>query len=268
MDQSKLEEIMEFLKASQYKIEAVMKATQHEIDAHHEEMIAKMDAWRGVTPARLEEEEPAPEEPKAVAETEEVPEGATDEEAIGVTEGQSRNLRLAVRCCGRLKTRTKCDGRVRQDCAATVGRPTCRFVPALCKGGLHRGPGKKCRLSGIKGLGKTSGSRMEGRSLKQRRPEYNVVRGTAKGKTCEERRRTRPECNSGIRRLSTTSGNGKRGRIVKSDQRLEAKRTHHEAIRKSLFMEITKLIFESSIGLRELGDCLLWKCRPPPKRKR
>jgi hypothetical protein len=48
-------------------------------------MMAKMDAWRGVTPACLEEE-PAPEEPKAVVETEEVPEGATDEEAIGVTE--------------------------------------------------------------------------------------------------------------------------------------------------------------------------------------
>jgi hypothetical protein len=97
MDQSKMEEIMEFLRAIEHKreadkaesmaiqlrIEAEMKATQYNIKAHHEEMMAKMDAWRGVTPTCLEEEEePAPEEPKAVAETEEVPEGVTDEEAI------------------------------------------------------------------------------------------------------------------------------------------------------------------------------------------
>jgi hypothetical protein len=109
---------------------------------------------------------------------------------------------------------------------------------------------------------------MEGRSVKQRRPEYNEVQGTAEGRTDEKRRRTRPECNSGIRRLRKTSGNGKRGMIVKSDQRPEAKRTHHEAIRKSLFMETTKLIFESYIRLREPGDWLLRKSRLPPKRKR
>jgi hypothetical protein len=100
MDQSKLEEIMEFLKASQYK----MDPEKAERKAHHEEMMAglkrmnaKLDAWFGKTEACLEEEkEPAPEEPKAVAETKEVPEGATGEEAIGVTEDRSRNLRLAV----------------------------------------------------------------------------------------------------------------------------------------------------------------------------
>jgi hypothetical protein len=81
----------------------------------------------------------------------------------------------------------------------------------------------------------------------------------------EKRRRTRPECNSGIWRLNKTSNNRVRGRIMKRDQRLEAKRTHHEAIRKSLFMEITKLIFESSIGPREPGNGTLWKCWPPPK---
>jgi hypothetical protein len=83
------------------------------------------EACPEVTPACLEEEkEPAPEVTKAVAETAEVPEGATDEETIGVNEDRSRNLRLAVRCRGRLKTRTKCDGRLRQVCAAAVdGRP-------------------------------------------------------------------------------------------------------------------------------------------------
>jgi hypothetical protein len=94
MEQITMEQLAELLKfqiAGQARIEAIieaeMKATQHEIEAHHEEMMAKMDAWRGVMPARLEEEEePAPEEPKAVAETEEVPEGATEQETIGATE--------------------------------------------------------------------------------------------------------------------------------------------------------------------------------------
>jgi hypothetical protein len=124
---------------------AKVETTQHKIKAHHEEMMAKMDAWRGVTPTCLEEEEPAPEETEVVAKSQEVPEGATNEEAIGVIEDRSRNLRLAVGCRGRLKTRTKCDGRVRQLYAATIGRPTRRFVRALRKGEFRRGPGMKCR---------------------------------------------------------------------------------------------------------------------------
>jgi hypothetical protein len=84
----------------------------------------------------------------------------------------------------------------------------------------------------------------------------------------EKRRRMHPECNSGIRKLDKVSRTGKGGRIVKRDQRLEAKRTHHEALRRSPRREIVRLIFESSVGLREPGDGLLWKCRPPPKRKR
>jgi hypothetical protein len=246
MDQSMMEELMEFLKAD-----------RAEMRAHHEKMMsglkrmnAKLNAWFGKSEACLEEEkEPAPEEPKAVAETKEVPEGATGEEAIGVTEDRSRNLRLAVGYRGRLKTRTKPDGRLRQVCAAAVGRPTRRSVPAMRKGGLRRGPGRMCRRSCIKGRSKAS------RAGKRGMAKNNMERGTPGGRTCERRRRTRPECNSGTRRLSKTSGNGKRGRIVKSDQRLEAKRTHHEAIRKSLFMEVTKLIFESSIGPRETGHC-------------
>jgi hypothetical protein len=96
----------------------------------------------------------------------------------------------------------------------------------------------------------------------------NVVGGVPEGRTDEKRRRTRLECNSGIRKLNKAFRTGKRGRIVKRDRRLDRKKTCIEAIRKSLFMEITKLIFESSIRLREPGDELLWKCRPPPKRKR
>jgi hypothetical protein len=74
------------MNAIEHKMLAKMETTQHEIKAHHEELMAKMDAWRGVTPACLEEEEPAPEDTEIVAKSQEVREGATDEKAIGVTE--------------------------------------------------------------------------------------------------------------------------------------------------------------------------------------
>jgi hypothetical protein len=48
-------------------------------------MMAKMDAWRGVAPTCLEEEETAPEETEVVAKPQEVPEGAMDKGAIRVT---------------------------------------------------------------------------------------------------------------------------------------------------------------------------------------
>jgi hypothetical protein len=213
------------------------------------------------------EEEATEEETGVVADWQEVPKGATDEEKFGATENRAGDLRLVLRRRSQRKKQAQEKGEPRQKFAAFHGRFTRRAVPAVRKGHVRRGPGKRCRRNGVRGPGKTSGSRMEGRSLKQRRPEY-VVRGTAEVRTDEKRRRKRPECNSGIRRLSKTSGNGKRGMIVKGDQRPEAKRTHHEAIRKSLFMEITKLIFESSVGIWEPRDELLWKCRPPPKRKR
>jgi hypothetical protein len=126
--------MMEFLKASQEGKMAENKANREmmaemktQIEKIKAEMITnhqKVDSCLGeaksspettkaceqVTHACLvERKEPAPEEPKAVAETAEVHEGATDEEAIGVTEDRSRDLRRAVRCRGRLKTRTKCD---------------------------------------------------------------------------------------------------------------------------------------------------------------
>jgi hypothetical protein len=56
--------------------------------------------------------------------------------------------------------------------------------------------------------------------------------------------------------------------IGKQHRRLERKKTNSEAIRKSLGMEVAKLIVESPIGLREPGDGILWKCRPPSKRNR
>jgi hypothetical protein len=160
---------MEFMKTQFGSLVSEMDAMQAMMDFHHEEMMAKMDACRGVMPARLEEEEPAQEETKAVAEPQEVTEEATDEETIVATEDRSRNLRLAAGCGGRLKTRTKRDGQLRQDCAATVGRPTRRFIPALRKGGLRKGPGRMCRRSCIRGRSKTSCDGMREIIGKQRR---------------------------------------------------------------------------------------------------
>jgi hypothetical protein len=115
------------------QMKAEMETSQEKMKTHHEVMMAKIDAWRGLTRACLEKES-TPEETEAVAEPQEFREGATDEETIGTTEDRSRDLRLAVGCRGRFKTRTKRDGRVRQVYAATVGRPTRRFVPAMRKG--------------------------------------------------------------------------------------------------------------------------------------
>jgi hypothetical protein len=171
-----------------------------------------MEVCRAVTPTCLEEEkESSPEEIEAVAEPQEVPEGVTDEEAIGAPEDRSKDLRLAVRCRGRLKTPTKRDGRLRQECAATIGRPTRRSIPAMRKGGLRKEPGKKCR-SGIKGPSRTTGSRMKDGDLKQQRIKDNVVRGTPGKRTCEKNRRTRPVFGNGLRdqgeKQSTLMRNG------------------------------------------------------------
>jgi hypothetical protein len=68
------------------------------------------------------------------------------------------DLRLAVECCGQLKTRTKLDGGSRQECAATVRRLTHHTIPATRKGGLRKGLGKKCR-SGIRGPGRQKDGR-------------------------------------------------------------------------------------------------------------
>jgi hypothetical protein len=186
-----------------------------------------------------------------IMEPEEVPEGVTDEETIGAAKDRSRDLHLAVGCRGRLKTRTKRDGRLRQECAAIVRRPTRRFVPALRNGGLWKGPGKRCGRNGVRGPGETSGSRMEDRGLKQRRTRDNVVRGAPK-------ERTRKVFENGVRnrsaRLSILRRNGRR-RV-------------HDAFRHKFETEAMKTAVGSPIRLREPGNGLLWKCRPPSKRKR
>jgi phage terminase small subunit len=77
------------------KINASFEEMRANMDAYYEGMIVIIKECLGRTEAKKES---APEETEAVAEPQEVPEGATDEEAIGVTEDRSRNLRLAVGC--------------------------------------------------------------------------------------------------------------------------------------------------------------------------
>jgi hypothetical protein len=213
-----------------------------------------------------EEKEPTPEETEAAEKPQEVPKRGTDEETSGGTKDRTGEQRLAVRRHRQRKKRAQVNGEPRQKFSAARGRFTRRAVPAMCKGHVRRGPGMKCRRSDIIGRGKASGSRMEDRSLKKRRTKFNVVQGTPKDLTCEKRRRTRPEYNSSIRRLSKTPGNGRGGRTEK--WRLERKEADREIIRRSLRLEIAKLMIMSIIGLREPGDGTLWKCRPPQKRKR
>jgi hypothetical protein len=215
--------------ATQLKMDKLVESQQKITMAKAEitPMLAKMGAMirsgqeemiKAITEACLEKKESTPEETEAVGEPSEVPEGATGEETIGAIEDRSRDLRLAAGCHGKLKTHTKHDGGSRQECAAAVRRPTHHTVPAMCKGHVRKGPGKKCHRSGIRGRGKTS-------------------------------------------------GNGMRGMIRKRHQRLEGKKMHCEATRQRVSLENTRLLVKSSIGLQELSDWTLWKCRPPLKRK-
>jgi hypothetical protein len=312
MDQSKLEEMMEFLKAIEHKreadkaemmarMEAKLDSGQERTNANLEEMKATircgqeemnkaimgasresteacegktkalletMEACPEVTPACLEEEkEQAPEETEAMEKSWEVSKGGVDEEKFGATEDRAGELRLAVRHFRQRKKRAQENGGPRQKFAAFRGQFTRRAIPALLKGHVRKGS-RRNRYSGVRGPGKTFRSRMEVRSLKQRQIKGNVARETPEGWMDEKRRRTHLECNSGIQRLSKTSGNRSGGRTEKLDQRLEAKRKHREVTRQNLHLEIARLIVRSFIGLREPGDRTMWKCRPPPKQKR
>jgi hypothetical protein len=259
-----MDSYFEKVNANVEEMRATMDAYYEKMDARYEKRMAIMDAYYEGTIAIIKEclgrpeakKEPTPKEPEAVAESREVPKGGTDEETSRGTVDRSGEQRQAVRRHRQRKERAQGNGGPRRKFATVRGRFTRRAVPALRKGHVRKGPGR------------TLGGRMTDRGLKKRRTEVSVVRGTPKGRTSEERRRTRPECNSGIRRLSKTSGNRMRGWTGKRDQRLDAKGTHREVIRKSLDLEIAMLIVQSPIGLQEPGDEFLWTCRPPPKRKR
>jgi hypothetical protein len=81
---------------------------------------------------------------------------------------------------------------------------------------------------------------MEDRGLKKRLTKVNVVRGTPKGRTSEKKRRTRPECNKGIR------DRGARQSILRRNGRRV-----YEALRHKFEPEAVKIAFESSTGGRD-----------------
>jgi hypothetical protein len=98
-----MEQLMEHLLAEMKVIQHKMDAIEHKRKPHHEEMMAKMDAWRGKTEAFLEKKEPTPEGTEAIEKSREVPEEATDEETFGATEDRAGEQRMAVRRHGQLK---------------------------------------------------------------------------------------------------------------------------------------------------------------------
>jgi hypothetical protein len=63
-------------------------------------------------------------------------------ETIGELENRQGDRRLAVSCRGQPKKRTQVDSGSRQNLAAAQIRLTCRFIPALRKGSIHRGADK------------------------------------------------------------------------------------------------------------------------------
>jgi hypothetical protein len=240
------------------------------MDAYYEGMIAIIkeclektkallettEAFPAKTEAFLERKGSAPEELESMAEPKEVPERATEQETGEAAEDRTGKLRLAVRRHRQRKKQSQENGGPREKFAAFRGRVTHCAVPVLNKGHVRKEP-RRNRRSGVKGLGKTSGSRIENPGLKERWTKDKAVRGTLGKGTCKRNRRTCPVFGNGLRdrgeRQSTLVRNGMR---------------FCEAIRQRLDVKIAKFIFESYIRLREPGDCLLWKCRPPLKRKR
>jgi hypothetical protein len=71
---------------------------------------------------------------------------------------------------------------------------------------------------------------------------------------------------SGFKGQSKAFRKGKRVMIGKGH--LERRKALYDAFEPTLGPEIAKRVVGTSIRLREPGDGLLWKCRPPPKRKR
>jgi hypothetical protein len=231
MDADKEESMakMERLLADNREMKATIRSGQKEMinaitGASRESTVACEDKTKAlpettvacpeVTHACLEEEkESTPKETDAVEEPQEVSEGGTDEETNAGTANRTGEQRLAVRRHRQRKKWAQVNGGPPQKFAAFRGRFTRRAVPALLKRHVRKGP-RRNRPSGIRGPGKTFRSRMEGRSLKQRQTQGNVARETPEGRTDEKRRRTRPECNSGIRKLNRVFRTGKRGRTV------------------------------------------------------
>jgi hypothetical protein len=246
MDPSEVKQIMEELTTKMMAM----------VDTHYGRVIAKLDArlgevkaCEGTTKVFLEKKGSAPEEPDSVAEPKEVPESAMEQETGQDAEDQTGELRLAVRRHRQRRKRAEENSGPRQKFAAFRGRVTRRPIPALIKGHVRKGP-RRNRHSDIRGPGKASGSRMEDGDLKQQRIKDNVVRGAHK-------ERTRPVFENGMRNQGTR----------KSILRTNGRRVY-EAFQHKFETKAVKTAVVSPIGPQEPGDWLLWKCRPPPKRKR
>jgi hypothetical protein len=83
----------------------------------------------------------------------------------------------------------------------------------------------------------------------KRRTKDDDVRRTPKGLTFKKRQWTRPECNSGIR---------DRGARLQLPSKI---------FRRTIKLEIEKLIVGSSVRLRRKSVWAVWRSQPPPKRK-
>jgi hypothetical protein len=266
MDPSDVKQIMEELTTKMMAM----------VDTHYGRVIAKLDArlgevkaCEGTTKVFLEKKGSAPEEPESVAEPKEVPESATEQETVQAAEDQTGELRLAVRRHRQRRKRAQENGGPQQKFAAFHGRVTCRAIPAVRKGHVRKGPGKKCH-SGLRGQTKASRNGKRGRIVgwdQQPAVGYQspltqhtkdiVVRDTPEGRVCEKRRWTQPRCNSGIK-----------DRGMKQWPHLGTGNTFIEALGQNFGLEIVKRTVGSSTILRSLSNWLLWKCRPPPKQKR
>jgi hypothetical protein len=244
MDNNKEEMIKAIMGASRELTEAC--------DGKTKALLEATEACPEVTHAWLKEErESTPKEMDAVEEPQVLPKGATDEEEFGATKDQTGEQRLAVRRRRERKKRAQEKGGPRHKFAAFRGRFTRRAVPAMRKGHVRWGPGKRCCRSSIERPGKASRTGKREESVKWR-TKNKVVQGTPKKPTCEENRRTRPVFENGLRQ-STLVRNGMRS---------------YEAFHQKFAPEAVRTAFESSIRLQEPGNGTPWKCRPPPKRKR
>jgi hypothetical protein len=125
---------------------AIMETNQAKmmakLDAHHESMIAKMDAQIEGTEACVVKLEANPEESDAVAEHQEAPKEEARVQTFGALKEKYGNLHLAVGCRRQLRKRTQDDGGSRKKLAATHRGMIHHAIPARCKGHSCQGQNK------------------------------------------------------------------------------------------------------------------------------
>jgi hypothetical protein len=130
--------------------------------------------------------------------------------------------------------------------------------------------GRMCRSSCIRGQTKASRNGKRGRIVgRDQQPAVGyrspltqhtkdtVVRDTPEGRVCEKRRWTQPRCNTGMKE-----------RVMKQRPHLGTGKTFIEDLGQNFGLEVVERTVGSSTILRSPSIWLLWKCRPPPKRKR